>query len=199
MRFQSRTFLPSWRSRFRDVKDRNELSLCTAVQRRSTAHYLRLHRSCAAAPKNRGIQRRAALTTFRPILNPRFGGFITDLKHPLLRFLELPATLYRSVSTMKRGAGHFRAGPRDQAGAQRAKILAPNSHTAVINFHDHFSSVCEAFGVRSGNTPSSSNFPFVALLVRNTPPTRMRVRPPVLAQASTYVRVCMGVSAQGWS
>ena len=77
------------------------------------------------------------------------------------------------------------------------KILVPNSHTAVINFHDHFSSVCEAFSVRSGNTTSFSNFPFVALLVRDTPPTRMHVRPPVLAQASTYVSVCMGVSAQG--
>jgi hypothetical protein len=77
------------------------------------------------------------------------------------------------------------------------KILVPNSHTAVINFHDHFSSVCEALGVRSGNTPPFSNFPFVALLVRDTPPTRMHVRPPVLAQASTYVSVCMGVSAQG--
>ena len=100
LQFQSRTFLPSWRSRFRDVKDRNELSLCTAVQRRSTAQNLQLHRLCAAAPKNRGIQRLAALTMFPPILNPLFGGFITYLKHPLLRFLELPATLCRSVSTI---------------------------------------------------------------------------------------------------
>ena len=121
---------------------------------------------CAlAVPKNRGIQRLAALTTFPPNLNPLFGGFITNLKHPLLHFLELPATLYRSVSTMKRGAGHFRAGPCNQVETQQAKILLPNSHTAVINFHDHFSSVCEAFSVHSGNTPSFSNFPFVVLLV----------------------------------
>ena len=132
-----------------------------------------------------------------PILNPRFGGFSSDLKHPLLRFLALLATLYRSVSTMKRGAGHFRASPRDQAGALRAKILAQNSHTAVINFHDHISSVCEAFCVRSGKTPPSLIFHPVVLLVGNTPPTRMRVHPPVLAQASTYACVCVGVSTQG--
>ena len=45
--------------------------------------------------------------------------------------------------------------------------------------------------------PSFSNIHSVALLVGNTPPTRMRVRPPVLAQASTYACVCVGVSTQG--
>ena len=98
---------------------------------------------------------------------------------------------------MKRGTGHFRVSPRDQAGVLWAKILAQNSHTAVINFHDHISSICEAFCVLSGKTPHSLIFYPVVLLVGNTPPTRMRVRPPVLAQASTCVCVRVGVSTQG--